>query len=178
MSASACAERHGIVSAVWFKRRRRMMAFGDDDAEDQPDALAHVPGAYAGITAGSWAVSTALALLEAVRLEASLPGASGMEIIHLEVSSPDSLSLCFRLAGFDGPVGLHLDLATRLPDDLVARGPDCRAGDCSPGELAFDIVNLIIGEPFGEEGLGPPDAQGVRWRDLGAQTERQGKIEW
>ena len=113
-------------------------------------------------------MGTVLASLDAFRREAALPGGTRMEIINVEVSSPDSLSLLFRLDGLDGPVGLRLDTATRLPDDLVARGPDHRAGDSSPGELAFDIVNLIIGEPFGEEGLGPPDAGGVRWRDLGA----------
>jgi hypothetical protein len=96
-----------------------------------------------------------------------------VEVVEVRLLGPDELAILFRPLWVDvvwtgPPWGLRVTATTPIADELVARGHDHRAGDASPEELAFDLANLIIGEPFGEDSLSRPDAQGVRWRRLDA----------
>jgi hypothetical protein len=96
-----------------------------------------------------------------------------VEVVEVRLLGPDELAILFRPVGVGAawtgpPWGVRLTATTPIADEIVARGRDHRAGDSSPEELAFDLANLIIGEPFGEDSLSRPDAQGVRWRRLGA----------
>jgi hypothetical protein len=119
------------------------------------------------IEADSWAVKVMSAALRHLGKD------HHVTVVEVRLLGPHELAILFLPVGVGAawtgpPCGVRLSSTTPIADEIVARGRDYRAGDASPEELAFDLANLIIGEPFGDGSLSRPDAQGVRWRRLDA----------
>lgn len=125
---------------------------------------------YKGVTADSWSLVVALASLR--RLESSVNAVEGVgqlvEIKELHILSPYSFSIVFEAQWIEGLVGLHLEAETMLSEEdyTSVEREGIPVGHSAPEQLAFDVAHLMIGEPFGEDCVSPPDEGGVRWLRL------------
>lgn len=114
------------------------------------------------ITQSSWSALTINAVLN--RLEED----SSFKLCEIRLQSVESFSIIFAAPWLEGLFGLYLDGSLMLSEDAY---PSVEASDVpirmvSPDQLAFDIVHLMIGEPFDDADVSKPDQFGIRWLHL------------